>query len=98
MTSEKHAFHGLDDANSMFTKHDISQLKPPFKSVWNVENKIKTLFKVTSSLKRTSTTIVENPLSETRAIDDTHQMIEFACRFSICVKNYLKQSHRRILH
>ncbi|CAG2202174.1 unnamed protein product [Mytilus edulis] len=60
ITSEKHALQGPDGANSMQTKHDISQLITALKSLRYVVNETEPLFKAKFSLKSTSTTIVEN--------------------------------------
>ncbi|CAC5400743.1 unnamed protein product [Mytilus coruscus] len=93
MTSEKHALEGPDGANSMQTKHDISQLITALKSLRDVVNEIhvEPLFKAKFSLKSTSTTIVKNLFSEMRAIDDTPLMIQFARRFSNCVRELFKR-------
>ncbi|CAG2202207.1 unnamed protein product [Mytilus edulis] len=51
MTSEKHALQGPDGANSMQTKHDISQLITALKSLRDVVNETEPLFQAKFSLK-----------------------------------------------
>ncbi|CAC5360095.1 unnamed protein product [Mytilus coruscus] len=60
MTSEKHPLQGPNSANSMQTKHDISQLITALKSLRDVVSETEPLFKAKFLLKSTSTTIVEN--------------------------------------
>ncbi|VDI33729.1 Hypothetical predicted protein [Mytilus galloprovincialis] len=91
ITSEKDALQGPDGANSMQTKHDISQLITALKSLRDVVNKTEPLFKAKLSLKSTFTTIVENIFSEMKGIDDTPLMIQFARRFSNCVRELFKR-------
>ncbi|CAC5412937.1 unnamed protein product [Mytilus coruscus] len=92
MTSEKNPLQGPNGANSMQTKHDISQLITALKSLRDVVNETEPLFKAKFLLKSTSTTIVENLFSEMRAIKDTPLMVQFARRFS----NFVRELFKRI--